>query len=208
MKAWRSACVCVFFLGLISGLGQAMQSKWMTLPTVPLGPNDPDLIGAAVGATAKRGGLESSALVFISVAKKWGTADIGVLIKDLSKLISEKDLWPYTGPDLGREAMNPRMMEVTLISPRGEAHFESRMIMSSSGNFPKGLINDEDQLFATNCAMDRRFIALLAEMKEGFDYGVVQIGRGVFSPAIEVRFGGQNVKNALEPVMRYIKEQK
>jgi len=206
MKALRALCLCLCFISFASAFAQDGQGRWFSVPTVPLAANDPDLIGAAVLAIAKRGERESRARVVVSVARKWGTALIGVSVNDLPKLVSEKELWPYTGPDPGPEAMNSRMMEFTLVSPRGEAHFHSQMLMSSSGNFAKGVADDGDELFGTNCKMDKRFIAFLAEMKAGFDYGVIRIGQGVFSPPIEIKFGGRDATTRLTPVMEYVRE--
>jgi hypothetical protein len=206
MKAWGTIFLCLWISGLMPGIGQDAQNKWSSLPTVPLRPDEPELIGAAIGAIAKRGQRESTASVVISVAKRWGTAHIGVLVKDQSKLISEKELWPYMGPDPGHEAMNPRMMEITLISSRGNTHYNSQMLMSASGNFPKGITDEDVDLFDTNNKTNKQFIAFLDDMKEGFDYGIVQIGRGVFSPPLEVRFGGQNAKGVLTKLMQYVRD--
>src|SRR3990172_8297050 len=101
MKSLGSMCLCFCILGLTLGLGQDAKSKWLPLPPISLEPNHPDLIGAMVGASAKRGVQESSARVVVSVYRKWGTARIDILIKDMSKMISEESLWPYTGPDPG-----------------------------------------------------------------------------------------------------------
>jgi hypothetical protein len=87
--------------------------------------------------------MESRARVVVSGQRKWGTALIGIWIDRLNEVISEDDLWPYTGPPLGREAQNPRMIEITLFSQRGKVQFNSQMVMLIGGNFPKGIADDE-----------------------------------------------------------------
>ena len=42
-------------------------------------------------------------------------------------------------------------------------------------------------------------------MNAGFDYGLVTIGRGVFSPPIEVKFGGEDINDRLMPAMDWAK---
>ena len=120
-------------------------------------------------------------------------------------MIPEKELWSYTGPDLGHEALNLHMMEITLVSQGGKEQFNSRMVMLSGGNFPKGIIADDEYLFATNSKTNKRFKAFLDQMNAGFDYGLVTIGRGVFSPPIEVKFGGEGIKGLLMPAMDWAK---
>lgn len=42
-------------------------------------------------------------------------------------------------------------------------------------------------------------------MNAGFDYGLVTIGQGVFSPPIEVKFGGEGINGRLMPAMDWAK---
>ena len=198
----RIACLSLCFLSALVGSAQDM---WHPVPTVALGPNDPDLVGAAVDAVATRGKRESRARVVISGQRKWGTADIGIWIDGLNEVIPEKELWPYTGPDPGREALNPHMMEIRLVSPRGKVQFDSRMLMEIGLSFPKGVAAGEEYLFTTNCKTDKRFKAFIDQMNAGFDYGIVTIGRGVFSPPIEVKFGGEGIRGQLMPAMDWAK---
>ena len=190
---------------LLSPVAGSAQDVWHPVPTVALGPNDPDLVGATVDAVVIRGEKESKARVVISGQRKLGTSLIGIWIDRLNEVISEDDLWPYTGPPLGREALNPHMMEITLVSPKGKVQFNSPIVMVSSGGFPKGVAADDDYLFATNCKTDKRFKAFIDQMNEGFDYGLVTIGGGVFSPPIEVKFGGEGIKGLLMPAMDWAK---
>ena len=196
------ACLCMCLLSPVAGSGQDV---WRPVPTAALGPNDPDLVGAAVDAVATRGQRESRARVVISGQRKWGTSLIGIWIEGLYEVIPEKELWSYTGPDLGHEALNLHMMEITLVSQGGKEQFNSRMVMLSGGNFPKGIIADDEYLFATNSKTNKRFKAFLDQMNAGFDYGLVTIGRGVFSPPIEVKFGGEGIKGLLMPAMDWAK---
>ncbi len=196
MKILRVVCVC--FLGTMAALAQ---DTWRRLPTLPRGPNDTDQVGVSIPAIAKRGIKESRARVVISVARKWRTAEIGIWIDNMSEVIAEKELWPYMGPDLGHEAKNPQMMRFKLVSPKGEVRFSSRMIMSSGGNFPTGVAGDGEFLFATNCSTDKRFKTFLGNLDNGFDYGEVVIGRGVFSPPIEIKFVGNGIKGHLKEIV-------
>ncbi len=156
MKVLRIACL---FLCVPSAVAGSAQDVWHSVPTEALGPHDADLVGAAVDAVATRGQKESRARVVVSGQRKLGTSLIGIWIDRLNEVIPEDDLWPYTGPPLGHEALNPRMMEITLVSPKGKVQFNSPMVMVSSGGFPKGLAADDDYLFATNCKADKRFKA-------------------------------------------------
>jgi hypothetical protein len=192
----RILCLC-----LLSALVGLAQDLWYSVPAVSRGRNDAYLVGAAVNAIAVRGTKESKARVIVSFAPRWGTIKIGVRIEGLSEIIPEEDLWPYTGPDLGREALNPRMMQIAVFSTQGEAHFNSRMIMSAGGNFPTGVADKTELLFSTNTAMDKRFKAFLKRMSAGFDHGVVRIGQGVFSPPIEVKFRGESSGVKLKPLI-------
>jgi hypothetical protein len=198
----RIACLCLCFLSALVG---SAQDVWHSVPTVALGPNDPDLVGAAVDAVATRGKGESRARVVVSGQRKWGTALIGIWIDRLNEVIPEDDLWPYTGPPLGPEAMNPHMMEITLVFQKGRrVQFNSRMVMESGGSFPKGIADDE-YFIATNCKTDKRFKAFIDQMNSGFEYGLVTIGRGVFSPPIEIKFGGEGIRGQLMPAMDWAK---
>jgi hypothetical protein len=189
---------------ILSAIAGSAQDVWQSVPTVAPGPHDHDLVGATVDAIAKRGEKESRARVVVSVARKWGTAEIGVWIPELSEMISEQELRPYMGPDLGREAKNTHMIEIMLISQRGKVQFNSRMVTLAGGNFPNGVASDVDLLFATNCKTDKRIIAFLDQMDSGFDHGVVKIGRGVFSPPIEVDFGGNGIHDHFKAVMLFV----
>ena len=122
----------------------------------------------------------------------------------MSEVIPEDDLWPYTGPPLGPEARNPHMIEITLVSPKGKIQFNSPMVMLSGGSFPKG-VSDDEYLFATNCKPDKRFKTFINDMNAGFDYGLVTIGRGVFSPPIEIKIRGKEIKGQLMPAMDWAK---
>jgi hypothetical protein len=192
-----------YFLNAVFGLAQ---ERWQSVPTIEPGQNPPDLIGAMIDGSASRGETQSKARVIVSVARRWGTVEIGIRINDLFKLIPERELWPYTGPDLGPDSANPNMMEITLVSPRGESHFNSRMVMMPGNGFPKGVADNAELLFATNCRTDDRLYAFLADMNRGFADGDVQIGRGVFSPPIEIKFGGQDIARHLQPVMDCIRK--
>jgi hypothetical protein len=196
--------IASLFLCILSAVAGSAQDVWHSVPTPALGPNDPDLAGASVDAVAIRRKKKSKARVVISGPRKLGTAVIGIWIDRLNEVISEDDLWPYTGPPLGREALNPHMIEITIVSPKGKVQFDSQMIMLSGGSFPKGTGGDE-YFFATNCKTDKRFKAFIDQMNMGFDYGFVVIGRGVFSPPIEVKFGGEGIKGILMPAMVWTK---
>ena len=50
------------------------------------------------------------------------------------------------------------------------------------------------------------FDALLHKMNEGFDHGVVWIGRGVFTPPIEVKFGGAGIQGPLKKVLAFVQK--
>jgi len=210
MTVLRMACLVI--LSAAAGTGR---DSWRLVPEHPPGPNQPDLVGATVDAIAARGEKESRARVVVSGARNSGVVDISVWIHRLSEVISEKELEPYIGPVLGEQDRNPRMMEITLTLPAGEAHFNTGMTMEEYGNLPQGIAggpNDssvDDLVFSSNWCpgsqgcqiLDRHLRAFLQKMDSGFERGVVRIGSGVFSPPIVVRFGGEGVKGKLKSVM-------
>jgi hypothetical protein len=200
MKMLMIAVFCMF--ALFAAVGAPAQNVWYSVPRVAHGPRDPDLVGAAVDGIATRGQKEYRARVVVSGPRGWGTSAIGIWVDKLNEVISENDLSPYTGPDLGREASNSHMMEITLVSKTGKVQFNSRMVMAFGGNFPNGVVDNYDNdYFTVNSKLDKQFKTFIDEMNAGFDYGIVTIGRGVFSPPIEVKFGGEGIKGKLMPAM-------
>jgi hypothetical protein len=165
-------------------------------------------VGAVVDTVAIRGGRQSKARVAIYGARKSGLLNICIWIGGLSQLISEENLLPFRGPVLGREARNAHMIEITLVSPTGDVRFNSRMVVISDGNFPEGVDDDGSDVFAANSENDKRFMALIHKMNEGFEHGVVWIGRGVFSPPIEVKFGGKGIQSHLKTVIDFVEPPK
>lgn len=198
-SSWPYLWLCI----LIATVGIA-QDVWRSVPTVPRGPRDSDSVGATVDAVAIRGGKQSKARVVIYGARKSGILIIGIWIHGLSELIPEKELWPYTGPDLGHEARNPRMMQITLVSPTGAVKFDSRMGVVTDLSLPRGVDEDGSDMFAAEIKNDDHSKALLHKMNEGFDEGLVWIGRGVFSPPIEVKFGGEGIQSHLKTVLDFV----
>jgi hypothetical protein len=145
----------------------------------------------------------SRARVIVSGQKRLGTALVGIWVEKLNTIVSDDDLWPYTGPPLGTKAKNPHMIEIMLVSSTGKFLYSSRLVMLPPESFPKGVADGVDEnLFATNNGVsDERFKRLITKMNSGFDHGVVTIGKGVFSPPIVVKFPGNGVKGLLMPAM-------
>jgi hypothetical protein len=185
------------------------QTLWHPIPTQSSRTNRTDIVGATVEAVATRGGLVAKARVVVSGQKRLGTALVGIWVEKLNTIVSDNDLWPYTGPPLGMEAKNPHMIEITLVSSTGKFLYSSRLVMLSPESFPKGVADgDDENLFATNNGiLDERFKRLITKMNSGFDYGVVTIGRGVFSPPIVVKFLGNGVEGLLMPAMTRVRKQ-
>ena len=196
MKIFNIVCLCI--LSATVGLAQ---NAWHSIPTVAPGPHEPDLVGATVDAVAIRGKQESKARIVLSAARNWGTPQIGIWVDGLFRVIPETQLWPYMGPDLGPAALNPRMIEITLAGSRGKVRFNSRMIMLSAGNFPEGVADRGELLFATNGKINQQFKSFLRQMNAGFDHGTVRIGQGVFSPPMEIKFRGEGVEGRLNTVI-------
>ncbi|MGD1103416.1 MAG: hypothetical protein ABSA59_15300 [Terriglobia bacterium] len=205
MKILGRVCLCLCILSATAGLAQDV---WRSVPTVPRGPRDPDSIGTVVDAVAKRGGKESKARVVVYGGRKSGILLIGIWIRGLSEVISEENLSPYTRPQLEPEGLNPRMIEITLSSLTGKVQFNSRMVVLSDGNFPKGVDDDGSDVFVASCRSDNRCMALIHKMMEGFDQGVVWIGREVFSPPIQVNFGGKGIQSHLKTVLDFVEPAK
>jgi hypothetical protein len=195
MKIFTIICLC-----MLSAAFTSAEDVWRSVPATPPGP-DHYLVGVAVDAVAVHSQQESKAQVVISGNRESGISQIAIWIDGLSQMISEKELEPYTGPDLGHEALNSHMIEIRLVSSKGEVHFNSRMVMTGGRGFPKGLAADGDLLFNSNRKMDGQFKAFLRQMSEGFNYGVVTIGRGVFTSAFEVKFGGKGVESQLKTLI-------
>jgi hypothetical protein len=195
MKIFTILCLCI-----LSAAVDSAQDVWRSVPMTPPGPND-YLVGVAVDGVAVRGQKESKAQVVISGNRESGISQIGIWIDGLLQMISEKELEPYTGPDLGHEALNSHMIEIRLVSAKSEVHFNSRMVMTGGRGFPKGLAADGDLVFNSNRKMDGQFKAFLRQMSEGFNYGVITIGHGVFSPPVEVKFGGKGVEKQLKALI-------
>jgi hypothetical protein len=192
---------CVWALSVVTAV--PAQNLWHPLPTESSRTTDTDIVGATVDAVATRGGLVSKARVVVSGQKRLGTALVGIWVEKLNTIISDDDLWPYTGPPLGTEAKNPHVIEITLVSSTGKFLYSSRLVMLPPESFPKGVADgDDENLFATNNGVsDERFKRLITKMNSGFDQGVVTIGRGVFSPPIVVKFPGNGVEGLLMPAM-------
>jgi hypothetical protein len=158
-----------------------------------------------VDAVAIRGGKETKARVAIYGARESAILNIAIWIRGLDG-IREEELEPYMVMNFGREALNSRMMEITLASPTGEVQFSSRLVVLPDGNFPKGVDDDGYDVLAADCKNDKRFMALIDKMMEGFDQGVVWIGRGVLSPPIEVKFGGKGIQGPLKKVLDFVRQ--
>lgn len=193
----------VAWLLFISALVVSAQDGWRAVPAVPLGPNDVNLVGVTGEAAASRGAKNAKARIVIAASPKWGTAEMGIWIEGISGMIGEKELWPFEGPDLRRAASNPRMIEIKLISSAGELKMHSPMGVASGGNYPKGAVPADDDVLCPNLR-DDELRRLLKRMNAGFDYGVVTIGQGVFSPPVVVRFDGNGINGKLRNVLDLI----
>jgi hypothetical protein len=198
-----SRVVCVFALAVIVGASVRAQNVWHSVPTSSHPANGTEIVGAAVDAVATRGKLVSKARVIVSGQRRLGTALIGIWVEKLNAIISDDDLWPYTGPPLGTQAKNSHMIEITFAFPTGNFQYFSQLVMLAPENFPKGVADGDDgNLFATNNGVsDEEFKKLIAKMNSGFNDGLITIGRGVFSPPIVIKFSGDGIKGLLMPAM-------
>lgn len=191
------------WLLLVSALTASAQEGWRTVPIAPLGPNDPKLVGLIGDAVASRGEKKVKARVIVSAAPQWGTVTMGIWIKGISELIEEKELWPYDGPAPGRAASNPRMIAIKVFTSAGELNVDSHMGINSGGNYPKGAAPEDDEVLSVNLK-EGELTNLLERMNTGFNYGVVTIGQGVFSPPFVVRFDGKGINGKLNVVLDYV----
>jgi hypothetical protein len=202
MKTLASAFFCLCFLITSAALGQ--DTSWRWLPTQQPGPHEPDIEGIVVDGIATCGAKQSRARIAFFGARKSGMLDIGVWVRELSDVIPNEALYPYEGPDFGREAFNPHMIEITLTSQTGDVHFHSRMGILIGDSLPRGLSDDNGVVLATSFSSDRESKVLLHQLSEGFDHGTISIGRNVFSPSIEVKFVGQGIQNYLKRVLDFV----
>jgi hypothetical protein len=134
---------CVWVLSVFTAV--PAQNLWHPLPTESSRTTDTDIVGATVDAVATRGGLVSKARVVVSGQKGLGTALVGIWVEKLNAIVSDDDLWPYTGPPLGTEAKNPHMIEIALVSSTGKFLYSSRLVMLPPESFPKGIADGDDE---------------------------------------------------------------
>ena len=201
MKILGFVCLC---LCIFSPVIAAAQDSWRLVPTTPRGLQDPDIIGTVVDAVAIRGKIRAPARVVVSGARNSGILLIGIWIRGLTEVIPEDKLGDYVRPLVGHEALNPRMIEITLFSQGRQVQLDSRMVLMSGFNFPGDVDDDGSDAIVVGRHNDKPFMALIRRMSDSFDSGTVWIGRGVFSPPVEVRFKGDGIRTSLKGVMDFV----
>jgi len=146
--------------------------------------------------------LETS--VVISGANRAGIYTLGIWIHELSSLMPEKSLWPYMGPDPGKEAFNHKMIEICLSKGGIQQKWNFPMGVISGGNFPKGAWSKKDLFLSTGIKGNSKEGSLLKKMSSGFDFATITIGRGVFVSPIEVRFQCGNFEDLFKDVREFV----
>lgn len=201
MKILKFVCLCLCIFSPVIGVAQ---DSWHLVPTRPRGPRDPDSIGTLVDAVAIRGKIRAPARVVVFGARNSGILLVGVWIRGLTEVIPEDKLSDYQRPVVGHEALNPHMIEITLFSQGRQVQLDSRMVLMSEFILPGGVDDDGSDAIVVGRHNDKPFMALIRRMSDGFDSGTVWIGRGVFSPPVEVRFKGDGIRTSLKGVMDFV----
>jgi hypothetical protein len=194
---------------MLSTIGMA-QEKWQSIPSLPRGANEPDLHGAVINAVSIYDNRRYDARVVISGARQSGIYLLGFWVRNLFDVMPERELWPYMGPDLGKEAENDHMINLVIRRDKKTYKFNLILNMLSPGNYPKGTADDNDysELFNAYMPPDKRMYSLIRLMADGFDAATATIGLGVFKHPIEIRFTGNGIEQPLREVVRFVGEAK
>jgi hypothetical protein len=105
------------------------------------------------------------------------------------------------GPDPGKAGLNPHMIEITLFSPSGKVQFSTQMVVTGSESFPQGVADTHELIVNSNFWEYKRIKPFLDKMDAGFDHGIIRVGKGVFSPPVEVKFGDAGIKGKLKTIV-------
>lgn len=190
------------FIAMSCVMGHAQD--WQKIPVVPPGPREPNLMGVSTTTVVKTGSVSHEARVVVSGARQARIFTLGLWIRGLSDLMAEKELWPYMGPDLGKEAMNPKMVEI-VVSKDGIKHrWNFPMIVISGGNFPKSDWDKKDLFFSVAIKCNSKDYSIFEKMRSGFDDAVIVVGRGVFLNPVEVRIVGKGFGDAFGDAVEFV----
>jgi hypothetical protein len=209
-NVWLILRYCILLLCMmLSTIGMA-QEKWQSIPSLPRGANEPDLHGAVINAVSIYDNRRYDARVVISGARQSGIYLLGFWVRNLFDVMPERELWPYMGPDLGKEAENDHMINLVIRRDKKTYKFNLILNMLSPGNYPKGTADDNDysELFNAYMPPDKRMYSLIRLMADGFDAATATIGLGVFKHPIEIRFTGNGIEQPLREVVRFVGEAK
>ena len=184
-----------------TGLGQEV---WRKIPVSRSGPQDPDLRGAVIDARATINNNCIDSRVVVSGAHQTGSYSLGFWVSDLFDLIPERVFWPYMGPDLGKEALNPNMAVITLYKKHKKSVFNFRLGVNSGGNYPQGAYRQKEDDMLTTFGPKKQNDLFIANMASGFDYGIATIGHGVFKHPIEIKFSGKGIEQPLNELIGFV----
>jgi len=199
-----NSCLKITMLLVVCSMAAGAQDSWQKIPTISPGQKEPHLRGVVISGRVINKLKSSDSKMVISGANHAGIYTLGFWIQGLSSLIPERDLWPYMGPDPGREALNPRMLEIVLTVDGIEKRWNFPMAVMSAGNFPKGDWNKKDLFLSTTIKFKADDYSLLTDMSSGFDHVAVTIGRGVFKNPIEIQFDSKGFKDSFREVAEFV----
>jgi hypothetical protein len=209
-NVWLTVLYCVLSLCMMLPTIVMAQEKWASIPSLPRSADEPDLHGAVINAVSICNNRRIDARVVISGARQSGIYLLGFWVRNLYDVMPESELWPYMGPDLGKEAENDHMINLIIQRDKKTYKFNLILNMLSPGNYPKGTAeeNDYNELFNAYMPPDKRMYSLIRFMADGFDAATATIGIGVFKHPLEIRFIGNGIEKPLREVVEFVGEPK
>jgi hypothetical protein len=192
------------FVWLFCGPAFGFAQEWQRIPKLPTGPTEPMLAGVTAVGQLERGSGSMTVDVVISGAKNSKLYTLGIYVHDLPSIVTEKELRPYMGPDLGREAADKNMIEIAVAKNNTIQKWNFPLLVAFGGNFPQWNWSKKGLLLSASISSKSGKNSLLEKMSSGFDRAVIVVGSGVFKQPIEVTIQGNNFDDAIKAVKIFV----
>lgn len=180
------------------------QDVWRPLSPPKSNPNTPQFFGVVVDSKAKCTGKKLDSQVVISGRRGLGIYRLAFWVQNLSEMIPEKALWPYMGPDLGKEANCLNVVKLVILKGEKRKTYNLGLNVVYKGNYPEGASKDGSDLLDAHLENNLSMYSLIRDLSSGFDSGFAVIGESQFETPIEIAFSGDGITKALSDLQEII----
>lgn len=166
------------------------QPRWINVPFVAHGQPVGTLMAAGIRAKADIDGKNVDSFILLYGRRKSAYCDFGVLVGRSNDIITRHEFDEFHGPDLSQKAMNKNFIKIGFVKNGHCISFNTRMIIEDAILIPKEFRGTADEFFATNIDPKNKikWIKFVNEMREGFDYGYIEIKNGSNNKKIKIVF--------------------